>query len=93
MLELSFPALKGASGAPVLSNASFELLGVVKANVSYELLPAQIESIQDEAGVVTEETKFFLPQALAVNVTIVREFLLGEQGSAPIEPHQQLAER
>ena len=76
MLELSFPALKGASGAPILSNASFELLGVIKANVGYELLPAQIESILDESGIVVEETKFFLPQALAVNVTVVREFLL-----------------
>ena len=78
MLELSFPALKGASGAPILSNASFELLGVIKANVGYELLPAQIESIFDESGTVIEETKFFLPQALAVNITIIREFLLGD---------------
>ena len=76
MLELSFPALKGASGAPVLSNGSFELLGVIKANVGYELLPAQIESIHDQSGTVMEETKFFLPQGLAVNVAEVRNFLL-----------------
>ena len=78
MLELSFPALKGASGAPILSNTNFELWGVIKANVGYELLPAQIESIFDESGIVEEQTKFYLPQALAVNVTVVREFLLGD---------------
>ena len=78
MLELSFPASKGASGAPILSNTNFELWGVIKANVGYELLPAQIESIFDESGIVEEQTKFYLPQALAVNVTVVREFLLGD---------------
>ena len=41
-----------------MSIASFELLGVIKANVGYELLPAQIESIFDESGTVIEETKF-----------------------------------
>ena len=77
MLELSFPALKGASGAPVLSNDKLELWGVIKANVGYELLPAQIESILDDSGKIDEEIKYYLPQALAVNVTVVREFLLG----------------
>ena len=75
MLELSYPALRGASGAPVLSNSDFELWGVIKANVGYELLPAQVESIHDESGNVVEETKFYLPQALAVNVEVVRDFL------------------
>ena len=78
MLELSFPALKGASGAPVLSNGTFELWGVIKANVSYELLPAQVESVHDQSGTVPEETKFFLPQALAVNRAVVEEFLLND---------------
>lgn len=78
MLELSFPALKGASGAPVLSNRAFELLGVIKANVGYELLPAQIETVRDQSGKMLEETKFFLPQALAVNVAVVEDFLLSD---------------
>ena len=77
MLELSFPALKGASGAPIMSNGSFELRGVIKANVGYEFLPAQVESIRDQSGTIMEETKFFLPQALAVNVAVVKDFLLG----------------
>src|SRR5262249_39944508 len=33
-LELSFPALGGASGAPVISNQNFRLWGIIIANVS-----------------------------------------------------------
>ena len=65
MLELSFPALRGASGAPVLSNEGFKLIGMIVANVSYHLLPAQIETIYDESGNIEENTQFMLPQALA----------------------------
>lgn len=76
MLELSFPALKGASGAPVMDwRPPFKLWGLVKANVGYELLPAQVESVVDTAGKLSEETKFYLPQALAVHVRHVRQLL------------------
>ena len=75
MLELSFPALRGASGAPVLSNEGFKLLGMIIANVSLHLLPAQIETIYDESGKIEENTQFMLPQALAVNVAEIRTFL------------------
>lgn len=76
ILELSFPALRGASGAPVVSNDdNFNLQGVIIANVNYHLLPAQIESILDEKNEVLEETQFMLPQALAVNVKHVRALL------------------
>lgn len=75
-LELSFPALRGASGAPVVSNdGTFKLHGVVVANISYHLLPAQIASVLDEKNEIFEETHFMLPQALAVNVKHVRSFL------------------
>lgn len=74
-LELSFPALLGASGAPVVSNTTFRLWGMVIANVGYHLLPAQIESIVDEQGRVTEETRFLLPQAVAVHVKHIRKVL------------------
>jgi S1-C subfamily serine protease len=67
-LELSFPALRGASGAPVISNdGRFALYGVIVANVSYHLLPAQIESVIDERSGTREEVRYMLPQALAVN--------------------------
>ncbi len=76
MLELSFPALKGASGAPIMDwEPPFRLWGVVKANVSYELLPAQVESIHDSSGKLEEQTKFYLPQALAINVKHVKTLL------------------
>ena len=87
MLELSFPALKGASGAPViLGHPPFSLWGVVTANVARELLPVQVERIVDELGEIEEETKFLLPQALAINVVHVRDFLRAVEGAE--EPDQ-----
>jgi hypothetical protein len=62
-LELSFPALRGASGAAVFYNQPpFTVVGVVVANNSYHLLPAQIESVLDEKNELLEETRFMLPQ-------------------------------
>jgi Trypsin-like peptidase domain len=68
-LELSFPALRGASGAPVMTNdAEFRVCGVVVANVAYHLLPAQIETVLDNSNTLLEETRYMLPQAAAVNI-------------------------
>lgn len=76
MLELSFPAMKGASGAPVMNwRPPFKLFGVVTANVGYELLPAQIEKIVDDSGNISEETKFYLPQGLAIHVKHVKAII------------------
>jgi hypothetical protein len=76
MLELSFPALRGASGAPVVdSHPPFEVWGVVTANTAYEIHPAQVERIVEEDGKITEETRFYLPQALAIHVSKVRKLL------------------
>ncbi len=73
MLELSFPALRGASGAPVVHWVPpFQLIGVVVANVNHHLLPAQLVTVLDEKNEILEETQFMLPQALAVNVKHVR---------------------
>lgn len=76
MLELSFPALRGASGAPVFSNKSpFEVLGVIKANYSSELLPSQVEEIYDEKGKLEERVQFMLPQAVAIHVKHLHEII------------------
>lgn len=77
MLELSFPALKGASGAPVVSTMQedMRLWGIIKANVSRELLPAQVLTVVDEKNQITEETRFYLPQAIAVHVMHLRAVL------------------
>jgi hypothetical protein len=76
MLELSFPALRGASGSPILDIAQdIKVWGIVVANISYHLMPAQIETVTREDGSVDEEVKFLLPQALAVNVKHLRHFM------------------
>lgn len=74
-LELSFPALRGASGAPVISSTNGRLWGVVIANVSYHLLPSQIITVLDEKNQILEETQFLLPQGLAVHVKHLRAML------------------
>ncbi len=74
MLELSFPALRGASGAPVVSIGNEVVLwGIIVANVSYHLLPAQIEKVV-EGDTTVEEIKYLLPQAIAVNVKHLSKF-------------------
>jgi len=83
MLELSFPALRGASGSPVVDmGAEIRLWGIIVANVSYHLLPAQVETVLQENGSLDEEVKFLLPQALAVNVKHVKQ-LISETGAMP----------
>lgn len=72
-LELSFPALRGASGSPVMTGYSFQLVGMLIANVSYHLLPVQIERITDHQDKVVEETNFMLPQGIAVNFRHIRQ--------------------
>lgn len=66
--ELSFPALLGASGAPVIDLDDFTAIGVVVANVATHLLPAQIERVQGEMGSV-EEIRYYLPHANAIAYT------------------------
>jgi hypothetical protein len=74
MLELSFPALRGASGAPIISG-SFHVWGVIIATAEYHFLPVQIESVLDEKNQLIEETRFLLPQALAVHVKHIRALM------------------
>jgi hypothetical protein len=79
-LELSFPALRGASGAPVLSsNHNFSVLGMVVANVSYHLIPSQIETTIDDNGQINEETKFMLPLGIAVHFNSIRKAIIAAE--------------
>ncbi len=75
MLVLSFPALRGASGSPVVSNESLQVWGIVTANKAYHLLPAQIETVLDDKNQLLEEIKFMLPQALAIHVKHLRSII------------------
>ena len=79
--ELSFPALKGASGAPVLVEPEGEVLGMIVDNVEHHLLSAHIETIIDDKGRVTETQRYFLPTALAIHWSHLKEFV----ESAPSE--------
>lgn len=79
-LELSFPALRGASGAPVMSNDGYwRVLGIVVANVSKELAPSRIETVFDEDGQVEEQTRIYnMPQGIAVRVDHLKAILSNE---------------
>jgi hypothetical protein len=74
-LELSFPTLQGASGAPIVSNETRRLWGIVKANVEYHLLPAQTITARDSKAQILEETNYMLPQGIAVHVKHLRSML------------------
>ncbi|OBB77875.1 serine protease [Mycobacterium sp. 852014-52144_SCH5372336] len=81
-MELSFPALRGASGAPVMFDESagrlllgkpgFGIVGVIVANAAYHLLPAQIEAVLSQDNSSYEEVRYLLPQAVAVSVEHLR---------------------
>lgn len=76
-LQVSYPALQGASGAPVIASnkaKQFYVTGILVANIERELLPAQIVRI-DEPGKYTEETKYFLPHGKAIDSKVVVPFL------------------
>jgi hypothetical protein len=67
-LELSFPALLGASGAPVFETGSQRVVGVIVASARHHLLPVEIETSLTDDNAMMSETKYLLPQALAVNI-------------------------
>lgn len=74
-LEISFPALQGSSGAPILLKDSMKIIGIMMKNVQYDLLPVQIERITDKDGKLIEEIKYMMPQGIAINVKHVRKFI------------------
>lgn len=76
----SFPALQGASGAPILaatdSRKSLAVVGVTVANVETHLLPAQVVRIQD-GDAYREETSYFLPYGKALARSVIARCLEG----------------
>ena len=73
-LDLSFPALKGSSGAPVIDEKDGRVIGLVVANVERHLLPAQVEII-DNGIEPKEEVRYFLPIGKAISWKHLREFV------------------
>jgi hypothetical protein len=58
--DTSFPALGGASGAPVLVPPRFGVAGMLVANVQRHLLPAQILTV-NQGDTTIEEVRYHLP--------------------------------
>lgn len=76
ILELSFPALRGASGAPIIIDGpGFEVVGMILANLERHLLPAQVETIERTSGEPAETVRYFLPRAYAISWRQLQEFL------------------
>jgi len=85
-LDLSFPALRGASGAPVIVEEDGSVVGMVVANVERHLLPAQVERVELGSD-QREEIKYFLPVGKAIAWQHLREFVqsvLGDDATSPI---------
>lgn len=82
MLELSYPALKGASGAPVFREDALDVIGVIVANIERELMPAQVLRAVRDDGEPIEEIRYFLPNALAVSSIHLVEILLEQSALA-----------
>lgn len=75
----SFPALQGASGAPVLAgtkNKNFYIAGILVANQETHLLPAQLVQIVDGEDYI-EETSYFLPMGKAISSTLLTKLIQG----------------
>lgn len=73
-LDVSYPAFKRASGAPVVHADNGEVLGMIVANVQRHLLPAHLERVEHPDGVV-EELRYFLPNGQAIRAKHLRATL------------------
>jgi hypothetical protein len=73
-IDLSYPAFRGASGAPVVLSDFGDVVGMVVANVERHLLPAHLERIERRDGDV-EHIQYFLPNAQAIRASHLRAAL------------------
>jgi hypothetical protein len=74
-IDLSYPALKGASGAPVISEESGYVLGMIVGNIERQIMPAQIERTVRQDGTTDEIRRYFLPSGQAIRAAHLREAL------------------
>ncbi len=72
--DLSFPALKGSSGAPLILERDGTVVGMIVANVERYLLPAHIERLESP-GRAVESHQYFLPTGQAISWMHLHEFL------------------
>lgn len=74
VMDTSFPALQGASGAPVMRASDFAVAGMLVANHERHLLPAQVVHIERDHDTF-EEIRYFLPTGKAVACEVIRTVL------------------
>jgi hypothetical protein len=74
VIDVSYPAFRGASGAPVFRADNGDVLGLVVANIGRHLLPAYLERIETDEG-VAEEIRYYVPNAQAIGVRHLRNCL------------------
>jgi S1-C subfamily serine protease len=74
IIEVSFPVLQGASGAPLFEFDSPNVVGMITYSIGYELTPAQTTIIHD-GDHYSEETKYFLPVGRAIHFEHLIEFI------------------
>lgn len=76
----SYPALQGASGAPVVATIQtrkqFAVVGMLVENAERHLIPAQVVAIEDGPS-YKESTSYFLPYGKAVSWSVVSQCLDG----------------
>lgn len=73
VMNVSFPAMQGASGALIMTSYN-QVVGMLVAKRERELLPAQILTV-NLGNNEFEETKFFLPQGLAIHCDEIQQFI------------------
>ena len=81
-LELSFPVLWGASGAPTLEMRTRRVWGIAAWNADRDLVPAKTYEVFEDDSKIHEETKYFMHQGLAIHVKHLREMLVDAQSSS-----------
>ncbi len=74
LIEVSFPALTGASGSPIMPVNKMALWGILLANVDYQLLPVKFYKAEYDSKEV-EETYYMAPMGIAVHVRHIRDML------------------
>lgn len=75
VFDTSFPAIQGASGAPVMAVAAgFPVVGMAIGNIQRHLLPVQVVRVSSEDEHI-DETHYYLPSGQALEGKIIVEFL------------------
>jgi hypothetical protein len=65
---------RGSSGAPLIyTHRGFNIIGVLKSNAQYHLLPAEVTMALKADNTMIDEVSYFLPQGIAVNIGHLRE--------------------